>query len=435
MFNNKAIKMKKYLSLLLIACFMAVMVVFQSCKKATVPELTTAVVTQITLNSGLSGGTIISDGGEDITEKGVCWSTATNPTIADSKTSDGKGSANFVSNMVGLAEGTPYYVRAYATNSVGTAYGNEVTFTTNQVSAAVLTTTVATNLTSTTATAGGNITDAGGGTISARGVCWSSTSQLPTTDDNKVVSGTGEGIFTSTITDLTDGTIYYYRAFATNSFGTSYGEPYQFITPVTDIEGNLYTTVKIGTQVWMAENLKTTRYNDDTQIPNVTDNTAWKDLSTGAYCWYMNDEAANKNSYGALFNWYAVNSGLICPTGWHMPSDQDFITLEYFLGLPAAEGTAWEWRGTDQGKQMKSTSGWATGQNGTNTSGFSALPGGYRYYDNGSYAGLGLLGYWWSSSEANTGTGYYRRLDGDNDKVYRASAPAQAGKSVRCIKN
>ena len=94
MFNNKAIKMKKYLSLLLIACFMAVMVVFQSCKKATVPELTTTVVTQITLNSGLSGGTIISDGGEDITEKGVCWSTATNPTIADSKTSDGKGSAN-----------------------------------------------------------------------------------------------------------------------------------------------------------------------------------------------------------------------------------------------------------------------------------------------------------------------------------------------------
>ena len=170
MFNNKVIEMKKYLSLLLIACFVAVMVVFQSCKKATVPELTTAVVTQITLNSGLSGGTIISDGGEDITEKGVCWSTSTSPTIADSKTSDGKGSANFVSNLVGLAEGTPYYVRAYATNSVGTAYGNEVTFTTNQVSAAVLSTTVATNLTSTTATAGGNITDAGGGTIDRKSV-------------------------------------------------------------------------------------------------------------------------------------------------------------------------------------------------------------------------------------------------------------------------
>jgi len=143
--------------------------------------------------------------------------------------------------MVGLAEGTPYYVRAYATNSVGTAYGNPVTFTTNQVSAAVLTTTVATNITSTTATAGGNITDTGGGAISAKGVCWSSTSQNPTIDDNKA-NGSGDGNFTSTITGLTDGTTYYYRAYATNSVGTTYGEPFSFITPVTDIEGNLYKT-------------------------------------------------------------------------------------------------------------------------------------------------------------------------------------------------
>lgn len=435
MFNNKVIKMKKVLSLLLIVCFTAVLVMLQGCKKATVPELTTVGVTQITINSASSGGTVISDGGEDITEKGVCWSRVASPTIADSKTSDGVGSANFTSNMVGLAEGQPYFVRAYAINSVGTAYGNEVTFTTSQVTGAVLTTTAATNLTSTTATAGGNITNAGGGTISARGVCWSSTFQSPTIDHNKFVSGTGEGIFTSTITGLTDGTIYYYRAFATNSFGTSYGEPYQFITPVTDVEGNIYKTVKIGTQVWMAENLKTTRYNNDTQIPNTTDNTAWKDLSTGAYCWYMNDEATNKNSYGAIYNWYAVSSGTLCPTGWHMPGDEDFITLEYFLGLPVAAGTEWEWRGTDQGKQMKNTTGWAAGQNGTNSSGFSALPSGYRYYENGTFAGVGLLGYWWTSSPANATTAYYRRLDGDNDKIYRASAPNSAGKSVRCVKN
>ena len=434
MFNIKGIEMKKDLSLLLMVCFVTVMVTLQGCKKSTVPELTTVGVTQITTSSASSGGTIISDGGEEITEKGVCWSTAVNPTIADSKTSDGNGSANFTSNIVGLAEATSYYVRAYATNSVGTAYGNEVTFTTIQVTGAVLTTTAATNLTSTTATAGGNITNTGGATISARGVCWS-TSQNPTIADSKTVSGTGEGIFTSSITGLTDGTIYYYRAFATNSFGTTYGEQLQFITPVTDIEGNIYKTAKIGTQVWMAENLKTTRYNNDTQIPNITDNTEWKDLSTSAYSWYMNDEAANKNSYGAIYNWYAVSSGTLCPTGWRIPGDEDFITLEYFLGLPVAEGTQWEWRGTDQGKQMKNTTGWAEGQNGTNSSGFSALPSGYRYYGNGTFAGIGLLGYWWTSSPADASTAYYRRLDGGNDGIYRASAPNSAGKSVRCVKN
>jgi hypothetical protein len=122
---------------------------FQGCKKATIPELTTVAVTEVTLNSAVSGGTIVADGGEDITAKGVCWSTSVNPTIADTKTSDGTGSASFTSNIVGLSEGTTYYVRAYATNEVGTAYGNELTFTTNQVTGAVLTTTQVTSVTST----------------------------------------------------------------------------------------------------------------------------------------------------------------------------------------------------------------------------------------------------------------------------------------------
>jgi len=434
MFNRNINIMKKGFGLILIMCLLGMATMFQGCKKATVPELTTADVTQITLNSAVSGGTITSDGGEDITEKGVCWSTSTGPTIADSRTSDGDGSTAFTSNLVGLAEGTPYYVRAYATNSVGTAYGNEVTFSTSEVTGAVLTTTEASSITPSSAVAGGNVTDAGGGTVTARGVCWG-TAQNPTTDDNKATSGTGTGSFTINLSGLDNGTVYYYRAFATNSFGTSYGEQYHFITPVADTDGNVYQTVAIGTQVWMAENLKTTKYNDDSAIPNVTDNTEWMGLTTAAYCWANNDEATYKDMYGALYNWYAVETGNLCPTGWHVPTDADFIALEVSLGMSEVDASGTEWRGTDQGEQLKNTTGWPEEQNGTNTSGFMALPAGYRSYQTGVSEGLGVITYWWTSTALDDNIAAYRRLDADNDAIYRNGTYKQAGKSIRCVKD
>lgn len=426
--------MKKGLSIFVSVCIIASMVVFQGCKKATVPELTTVAVTGVTLNSAVSGGTIVTDGGEAITEKGVCWSTSPNPTIADSRTSDGSGSANFTSNIVGLSEGTPYYVRAYATNEVGTAYGDELSFTTEQVTGAVLTTTEVSSVTSTTAAAGGNITDDGGGNITARGVCWG-TSPNPTVAGNKTTNGTGPGLFTSNLTGLTDGTVYYYRAYATNSSGTTYGQEYQFITPVTDVEGNVYKTVKIGNQVWMAENLKTTKYNDESAIPNITLSADWITLSTDAFCWAQNNEATFKPLYGALYNWYAVETGNLCPTGWHVPTDGEFSAMEVALGMTSEQASASDWRGTDQGKQLKNTTGWQTGENGTNTSGFSALPAGYRSYITGNFEGLGLITYFWSASGLDENIALYRRLDGDNDKVYRSGTYKRAGKSVRCVKN
>lgn len=426
--------MKKGLRFVALIALISVLGLMQGCKKATVPELTTAVVTDITLNSAVSGGAIITDGGEDITEKGVCWSITTGPTIADSKTSDGKGSASFTSNLVGLAEGTPYFVRAYATNSVGTAYGNEVTFTTTQVTGAVLTTTEATNLTSSTATAGGNITDAGGGTISARGVCWN-TSPTPTISNNKTVNGTGVGSFTSTITGLTDGETYYYRAYATNSSGTTYGQEFSFITPVTDIEGNLYKTVVIGTSVWMAENLKVTKLNDDTEITNASLDADWIALAGPGYCWYNNDLDFNKPIYGALYNWFAAGSANICPTGWHVATDAEFNALEVELGLPQTDVDIWGWRGTDHGSKMKNTTGWNAGENGTNTSGFSGLPGGYRFHNDGQFNGQNSLEYWWTATEHDAERGWYRRIDGNNAAVYKASTDKNAGKAIRCVKD
>ena len=426
--------MKKGLTFFALVGLMSAMGLFQGCKKATVPELTTAAISEIGLTSAVSGVTIIADGGEEITVKGVCWGTSVNPTVADSKTSDGKGTANFVSNLVGLAEGTTYYVRAYATNEVGTAYGNELTFTTNEVTAAVLTTTEATNITSTTASAGGNITSAGGGTITARGICWG-TAPNPTIAGNKTTNGTDIGTFTGNITGLTDGTTYYYRAYATNSTGTTYGQEFSFITPVTDIEGNLYKTAVIGTKVWMAENLKVTKFNDNTDITLASADVDWIVLTGAGYCWYSNDPDFNKPVYGALYNWHAANSANICPTGWHVATDAEYNALETSLGLAQADVDIWGWRGTDHGSKMKSATGWNAGENGTNASGFTALPGGYRYYSDGEYNGQNSIGYFWTATEHDTDRGWYRRLDGNSAAVYKASTDKRAGKSIRCVKN
>jgi len=209
----------------------------------------------------------------------------------------------------------------------------------------------------------------------------------------------------------------------------------QFITPVADIEGNIYKTVAIGTQIWMAENLKTTKYNDDAAIPNITEANDWIALTTDAYCWAQIGETSYMPLYGALYNWYAVETGKLCPTGWHVPTDAEYSTMEISLGMTSAQAESTDWRGTDQGEQLKNTTGWATDQNGTNTSGFSALPSGYRSYLSGNYEGIGLITYFWTASYIDADIAVYRRLDGDNDMVFRNGTYKRAGKSVRCVKD
>ncbi len=199
----------------------------------------------------------------------------------------------------------------------GTEYGNQVTFTTSPVGLAVLTTTVPTLITgsATTALSGGNITSDGGGSVTERGVCWG-TSAAPTIAGSHLANGSGTGIFTVTMTGLTEATIYHVRAYAVNSAGPAYGNEVTILTSMSDADGNVYKTVMISTQIWMAENLKTTKYRDGiTDIPLETDNAGWAALTGPAYCWYNNDEA-NKAVYGALYNWFTVNTGNLCPTGW-----------------------------------------------------------------------------------------------------------------------
>lgn len=406
---------------------------------ASLPALSTRAATAITVSTAKSGGDITNDGGAEVTAKGICWSTTENPTISSDHTTDGTGTQGFESNLTGLTDNTTYYIRAYATNKMGTAYGNQITFTTPETSAPALTTSQITALTSASLTSGGNITSDGGREVTQRGVCWSTTPN-PTITGSRTTNGTGTGVFTSDVTGLSDGTVYYLRAYATNSVGTSYGEEITLITYVTDIDGNLYKTIKIGDQIWMAENLKTTRFNNNSPIQNVTSAAAWvanDTLEIPGYTWF-NNNTANKDPYGGIYNWYAVETGNLCPTGWHVPSEAEFQTLETTVGVPVDSLNTWGFRGENMGTHMKSTTGW-TGGNGDNTSGFSVVPAGYLAWADGSFRGLGTISYFWLATDDAINhkprVAWYRRFDSTDTRIYKATTNKGGGKSIRCLKN
>ena len=197
---------------------------------------------------------------------------------------------------------------------------------------------------------------------------------------------------------------------------------------VSDIDGNVYHTVTIGTQVWMVENLKTSKYNDGTAIPLVTANSAWSALTTPGYCWYNNDSTANRNTYGALYNWYAVNTRKLAPTGWHVPTDSEWTILTTSLGDTGIAGGKLKEAGTTH---------WDSPNTGaTNTSGFSALPGGWRGGTSGSGAfyGVGIEGYWWSSTAYDVLNSWNRSMYNNNASVGRFNNRDFDGFSVRCVK-
>lgn len=295
----------------------------------TIPTVFTIQIAEITQISAIGGGEVVSDGGGTVTERGVCWSTIENPTIADNHTSDGIGTGTFISSIAGLSMNTTYYVRAYATNSVGTSYGNEVSFTTSET--------------------------------------------------------------------------------------------------VTDIDGNVYTTVVIGSQKWMVENLKVTHYVNGDPIPNITYFVEWANLNTGAYVWFNNDEAGYGDIYGALYNWYTVvDSRKLCPTGWHTPRDEEWTMLTEYLGGESIAGGKMKGTGTIY---------WHVPNTGaTNESGFTGLPGGYRDFY-GMFYWTSYGGTWWSDTEDTVEHVWYRGLNYDDDNVNRNNNNKREGFSVRCVKD
>ena len=195
---------------------------------------------------------------------------------------------------------------------------------------------------------------------------------------------------------------------------------------VTDVDGNVYKTVIIGTQTWLAENLRTTKYNDGIQIPLVADGASWAALTTPGYCWYDNN-TANKSIYGGLYNWYVVNTGKLCPAGWHVPTDPEFMVLVDFLGSHLMAG----------GKlKEKGTSHWLSpNTDATNESGFTALPGGARSGDNGYFAEIGTGAHFWTNSSFNEADAQYIGLSNTAGVVYRTNSNKGNAFSVRCLKD
>ncbi len=291
---------------------------------------------------------------------------------------------------------------------------------------------------------GGNITSDGGSSVTERGIFWGRNSNPEITGTKRQV-GSGIGSFSVSLTGLNPNTKYYVKAYAINSQGISYGQEVSFTTltdsqpgTITDIDGNVYQTVQIGTQIWMTSDLKTKRYNNGDQITNVTSASSWTGLTNGAYC-YFNNQSGNFNTYGLLYNQYAVlDSRKICPAGWHVPTDDEWKTMEMYLGMSQAQANlSYSERGTNQGGKLKETgtAHWLSPNTGaTNETGFTAVPGGWRGPTDGTFpqpTAATQGSFWWTST-----SGIYRAVHCYNATIWRNSNYSRnAGFSVRCIRD
>lgn len=510
------------------------------------PKINTSSVIDITTNTAKSGGKITDDGGASVTSRGVVWSTSDNPTVDNNigKTTDGQGSGDFTSILSELSPGATYYVRAYATNSKGTSYGDQKEFTTEGELATVITAEII-DFTSTSAVSGGEVPDDGGLEVTARGIVWS-TSENPDLDNNEGITedGSGLGEFTSEMDNLQPATIYYVRAYAINIKGAAYGqqesfntretyaltllvipsgsgevtgtgnyqegeeveitatayEGHQFVNWTGDTEyianvdaagttvtmpgknvnltanfdddsgngndltgepcpgmttftdprdGTVYNTVQIGDQCWLKENLK--------YLPDVSPSSAFSETDPHYYVYgyegtNVSEAKATDNyqNYGVLYNWPAAMNGAgsssanpsgvqgVCPAGWHLPSDAEWTQLVDYVvdqGYPIAANALKSCRQVNSplGGECATSEHprWNSNNTdyGTDQFGFSALPGGRRHYNDVFYF-IGEIGTWWSSTEDSSPFAWCW-----GGSVYSVSYRWDYGFSVRCARD
>ena len=405
---------------------------------ATLPTVTTNLVTNITYNSAISGGNVTNDGGAAITARGVCWCTCSTPTISDNHTTDGSGLGSFVSQLSNLGSNYDIIVRAYATNSQGTSYGETIYFNTPP-GLPIVTTNTVTQITSNTAICGGAID---GFSASTRGVCWSTSPNPTIALSTKTVNGSGMGFFNSTITGLTASTTYYIRAYGTNSAGTTYGNEYSFTTqsipsfPTGTIFCNNVITAVI-------------------DVTNPTTGKTWMDRNLGAS--QVATSSADALAYGDLYQWGRRADGHQCRnsittttlSSTDQPSDSNFIVAPSF---------PFDWRSPQNTNLWQGVSGlnnpcpigyrlpseielnaeslsWSS----QNSVGAFASPlklsmAGYRYLNDGSLNSVGTGGSYWSSTVSDTrsrGLGFVIGSSANIMNYYNRGS----GVSVRCIKN
>ena len=438
-------------------------------------SVNTSPVNDITATTVVCGGTVNSAGNAEVTMRGVCWNTLPAPTLNGSHTVDGTGAGVFTSNITGLTPGTTYYVRAYATNSVGTVYGDDIIFTTVDTTPTVTTKAIS-FLTDTSAFSGGNITFDGGAAVTVCGICWD-TLPNPTVSGIHTTDSASMGIFTSSMMNLTPATTYYVRAYATNSVGTTYGQEISFRTysscpgaaTVTDHEGNVYNTVQIGNQCWTRENMRCmTSPSTGTMILEFP---AGYYSYTGKKAYYVNGDSANTATYGLLYNWAAAIDtfntaygetstiswdGLsvtfsghrrgICPAGWHVPSNAEWTQLTTYVynngyqcsGCSGSNNVAMV---NCIAKALASQTGWVNSSNTfavgndpstNNATGFSALPAGFY---SGNYT-FGTNTHFWSATQRDLARSCIRFLSRNDDYVSSTTAALKFyGYSVRCVRD
>ena len=513
---------------------------------ADAPIVTTADITDIGDNSATSGGEVTDDGGVDVTARGVVWGEAIGPTVDDNDgfTEDGTGLGSFTSSLTNLTMNTTYYVRAYATNSQGTGYGEEKSFTTTASVLATVITGDVSNITSESADCSAEVTDDGGETVTARGLVWG-TMVDPTLENKEGFrqEGSGTGTFSATMESLTRVTDYYVRAYATNRAGTAYGDPVYFKTlpdlpsvstgGITDIgahiavgggeitddggagivyagivwstspnptyennEGamglnnNPFEGLLSGLQAGTTYYVRAYAFNDDAHtyvygeeksfatlsfletvetgsFTDTRDNTTYNTVTINGQTWmganlaYLpevcapdaecgywvydydgSDEAeaaatSNYTTYGVLYNWETAKAS--CPAGWHLPSSDEWSFLEMNLGMPSnyAFNGSYVQRGTDEGGKLKETgtTHWNAPNTGaTNISGFTALPGGYRLPTQNIFEGFGSSGWFWTSWGGNPEV-TTRYVVSNSPYLSWAQRSQDNGYSVRCVQD
>ena len=408
------------------------------------PVLETVSVSDVGIFKATFHGNITSEGFYSVTKRGFCYGTSENPTVDGNFTSDGTGEGAFSHAVITLQANTTYYVRAYVTNSIGTTYGNQLSFTTKNIP--TVTTAEISDITYTSATCGGEIVADEGITVSARGVCWE-ISPNPTISNAHTNDGNGMGVFTSSLTGLNHNTTYYIRAYITTNEGTFYGNELSFTTilipdgqpcpgtpTVTDQEGNVYNTVHFGNQCWMKENLRSTKAADGSAIPKGGSTTS----NTEPYYYDYSSHSLPLATRGYLYNWPAAQ--LVCPSGWHLPSDAEWTQLTDYVSSQS-EYTC-SGNSNNIAKALASTEGWnpstnncvvGNDPNSNNATGFSAVPagacGGSSFYDAFYYADF------WSSTLSFSYYAYYRELSYNLTYVRRNDYSKSNGYSVRCLRD